>query len=145
MTGREENGELETEVKSWGPLDSFLSFSLPLVAKDVSPTASTLELFSGFLFSSIRTRALFLIDPQSVIGPKASSTAVVAVVAVERDSNKLLPQLPISANASCPRLNLGGASEYLFFFFAGTTGEIDNDGMLNSRGGNESGSSHSSP
>jgi hypothetical protein len=62
---------------------------------------------------------------------------------VERESNKLSPQLPISANASWPRLNLGGAKEYLFFFFAGTAGDIENDDILSSSGGNEVGSSSS--
>ena len=62
-------------------------------------------------------------------------------VVVERDSNKLSPQLLISAKASWPRLNLGGANEYLFFFFAGTAGDIDNDDMLSSSGGHEAGTS----
>jgi len=78
-----------------------------------------------------------------VLGCDPSSTEVFAVVAVEIDSNKLSPQPPISAKASWPRLNLGGAKEYLFFFFAGAVGDVDNEDMLSSRGGNEAGSSSS--
>ena len=76
-----------------------------------------------------------------MLAPKVSFEVGVA----ERDSNKLSPQLPISVNASWPRLNLGGANEYLFFFFAGTAGDIDNEDMLSSSGGSEVGSSSSSP
>ena len=104
------------------------------------PAAPALKLVAGFLFSSTPaippiTGALFLTNPFPVLESKESSAVVVVVV--EIDSNKVSPQLPISVNVSWPRLNLGGANEYLFFFFAGTGGAVDNEDTLNPSGGNK--------
>lgn len=121
--------ELDCEAEPCVLLDFFSSFSL----------APALKLVSGFLFSPPippSTGALLLADLLPVLPAAVSGVA-------ESESNKLSPQLPISANASWPRLNLGGANEYLFFFFARTDGDSDSEDMLNSSGGNETGSSSS--
>lgn len=133
--------ELEGEVKLWGPLDPFF-LAVKRVEARFDPAAPGLKLVSGFLFSTPIppcTDVFFLTDPVPVL----ALSAVVVVFVEERESNKLSPQLPISANASWPRLNLGGANEYLFFFLAETAGDIENDDMLSPSGGNEAGSSSS--
>ena len=139
--------ELDGEVKARSPLDSFFSsssFPFSLVVKNVNlefdpAIPGALKLVSGFLFSSMQippsTGALFPTDPLLVFASKAPSAVVVVVV--ERDPNKLSPQLPISVKASWPRLNLGGANEYLFCFFEGTSGDIDNEDTPRSSGGRE--------
>lgn len=147
--------ELDCEVKPCVSLDSFFSsfsFSFSFTASNFEvkfdPETLALKLVSGFLFSTpipsstgaelLSTDLLLVL----VLASKVVSAEVVGVA--EREWNKLSPQLPISANASWPRLNLGGANEYLFFFFEGTAGDIDNEDMLNSSGGNETGPSSSS-
>ena len=134
--------ELDCKVKPCVLLDPFFSsFTFSFGARNVEaepdPPASAPKLVSGFLFSG----TLLLTNLPLALASKVVFSSTVGVL--ERDSNKLSPQLPISANASWPRLNLGGANEYLFFFFAETAGDIDNGDMLNSSGGNEIGSSSS--
>ena len=111
------------------------------------PAAGALKLVSGFLFSvSVPpdVEGLFLTEALPVIALNASSSVVDVAVVVERDSNKLSPQLPISESVSWPRLNLGGANEYLFFFFAAMAEDVDNDDTFRSSGGNEASPSSSS-
>ena len=135
--------ELDCKVKPCALLDpffsSFTSFGARNVEAELDPATPTPKLASGFLFSG----ALLSTNLPLALASRVVFSSTVAGVA-ERDSNKLSPQLPISANASWPRLNLGGANEYLFFFFAETAGDIDNGDMLNSSGGNEIGPSSSS-
>ena len=136
--------ELDCKVKPCALLDPFFSsftfsFGARNVEAELDPATPTPKLASGFLFPG----TLLSTNLSLTLAPKAVFSSTVVGV-LERDSNKLSPQLPISANASWPRLNLGGANEYLFFFFAETAGDIDNGDVFNSSGGNEIGSSSSS-
>ena len=65
------------------------------------PALLTLRFVSSFLLSfALNTGVLFLANPLPVLESNPLLTEVVAVVPVERESNKPSPQLPISANAS---------------------------------------------